>query len=92
MSSVAQMQRQRIFLYARKPGVKIFAAAPGLMNSERMKAEALRPWNSAAKPPLQNWLQRFHDAAEIERLQALGNIVIPACARLACHMFGNMER
>ena len=86
------MQRQRVFIYARRSNVRIFGGCPQLLGAEQMMQEALEPWNAAARPALRTWLQRSHDLAEIERLKELGNVVLPRCARLAVHFWGNLEK
>ena len=57
-----------------------------------MIREASESWNARARPALHSWLQRNHDMAEIERLRELGNVVLPRCARLAAHLWGNLEK
>lgn len=89
------MRRQRVFIYARKPDFKLFATAGRscrILTEAAMNKQVTKEWNVHAKPKsLVRWLQGSLDKGENKRLDALGNVVIPQCARLACHLFGNME-
>ncbi|CAE7894971.1 unnamed protein product, partial [Symbiodinium microadriaticum] len=95
MNHVLEMRRQRVFIYARKPDFKLFATAGRscrILTEAAMNKQVTKEWNVHAKPKsLVRWLQGSLDKGENKRLDALGNVVIPQCARLACHLFGNME-
>ena len=94
-AATAQMRRQRVFIYARKPDFKLFASAERswrILTEAALHEQAAKEWNVHAKPKsLVRWMQSSLDKAESKRLDALGNVVIPQCARLACQLFGRME-
>lgn len=57
------------------------------MPNETIQAQAISEWNPLAKKqlPLCQWLENHQGPEEQSRLKAVGNIVIPPCARLALH-------
>lgn len=55
----------------------------GLMDKETMMDKAKEPWNPMSSVPLERWLSEVRCPMDGDRLKCLGNIVIPAQARLA---------
>lgn len=49
-------------------------------------------WNARGRLPLHLWLQQSQTRDETERLEMLGNIVMPQCGRLALHAFASFLR
>ena len=87
------MIRERIFIYAKKEGYSLFALGVSIMSNEEMMEAVQRPWNGMTKPGcMSRWLQRTsHDDNEKSRLEACGNVVIPAVARCAAHLMARSE-
>lgn len=56
------------------------------MSESEMLANAKKPWNKLSQLPHHEWLTEQTSAQDGHRLKCLGNIVIPACARLAMHI------
>lgn len=56
------------------------------MNSAEMLTAAQRPWNPCGRRPVHEWLVGDSDAEDQSRIKCLGNIVMPACARLGMHL------
>ncbi|CAE7711724.1 scrFIAM, partial [Symbiodinium microadriaticum] len=83
-----EMYRERIFLYMYTPGCALFRNGRPLheMRPCDMINDALQPWLKLIQPPVTRWLSRTQDAEEKMRLEALGNAVVPQCARLAIHL------
>ena len=61
------------------------------MSPEEMVEEAHKCHHLRQMPPLTTWLINEHDSLDGERLRALGNIVIPRMASLACSILGNAQ-
>ena len=62
-----------------------------LKTAEEMHEDAKRPWNVAGKPELTTWLLQRQGEHDIPRLKSLGNIVIPAQARMALHLLAHLD-
>ena len=58
------------------------------MSQSDIHAQAHQCWHFRKPPPLVEWLSQSHTKEDRERLCAIGNIVIPRCARLAMHVIG----
>ena len=56
------------------------------MSSAEMDFNANKPWNVRGRVPLLRWLNHTQDEKDKERLKTVGNLVMPACGRLAMHI------
>ena len=54
-----------------------------LMTQQDLRQYPTKPWGIPISP--ERWLQHELDEDDRERLTALGNIVMPACANFAAH-------
>ena len=61
------------------------------MSDAEMIAEAHKCHHLRRMPRVTNWLLEEQDPGDGERLHALGNIVIPKMAELACHILGRVH-
>ena len=59
------------------------------MSADDMRKRAQRPWNARARVPLASWLRAEAKAEDAARLRCIGNVVMPACARLALHVMAH---
>lgn len=58
------------------------------MSAKDVENRCQQPWNPKGWMPLHTWL--WHEASDLDldRLHALGNIVMPRCGQLALHLLG----
>lgn len=49
-------------------------------------------WNFENKIPIRSWLVNERQEHHDERMQILGNVVVPACAALAMEMIVSFDR
>lgn len=62
-----------------------------LKTEEEMHRDAKLPWNPRGKPELTTWLLARQGQHDVARLKSLGNIVIPAQARVALHLLAHLD-
>ena len=58
-----------------------------LMKEADIHAQANYCFHFRSQPPINQWLTRQQSQQDKARLTAIGNMVIPKCARLALHIF-----
>lgn len=58
------------------------------LTNDEMIAEAHRCHHFRKAPPLHTWLQHSQETMDSRRLKAIGNVVIPKVASLACQILG----
>ena len=58
------------------------------LTNEEMIAEAHRCHHFCKAPPMESWLNRSQEPLDSCRLKAIGNVVIPRVASLACQILG----
>lgn len=64
-----------------------------LMNADAMHVNANKIWNRLGRVPVHKSLAYGPlDETSKSRLTALGNVVMPPCARLAMHVLGHFVR
>ena len=60
------------------------------MTKEEVKGLAAKPWNAKHAVRMQEWMVRDLPASQKQRLQQLGNCVVPLCAKTALSLLVNM--
>jgi hypothetical protein len=62
-----------------------------LKTNEQIQRQANSLWNPLGRVPVHDWLLRASTLSQVDcnRLEALGNVVMPACASLALHLMGH---
>ena len=62
-----------------------------LKTNEEIQRRANALWNPLGRVPVHEWLLRASTLSQVDsnRLKALGNVVMPACANLALHLMGH---
>ncbi|CAK9032423.1 unnamed protein product [Durusdinium trenchii] len=85
-----QVCRERVFLLATKGDFHFQNLT--LMTSDEMESRALEPWNHRDRPELHCWLSTECTQQDQQRLQSVGNMVIPRCAQLALHVLEHSMR
>lgn len=64
--------------------------ALALMSDKMIHSRANGFWNKSGRLPLHNWLSRRKmDQCDKNRLEALGNVVMPRCGQLGLHLMGH---
>ena len=61
------------------------------MTADEIREQSAAQWMPHTKPETQFWLLDKQGDGIPERLAALGNAVVPQCARLALHLVARAE-
>ena len=60
------------------------------MPVETIRSNALSRWNEFGLLAMADWLATSQSSRDRQRLRCVGNIVMPACARLALHVMTHL--
>lgn len=84
---LAKVWRERTFFLLTRSGWDFFAGLESVLApSLQMKQSPKTNWHPESKPVLSKWLSSEQTALDKQRLNQVGNLVMPDVARMAINM------
>jgi hypothetical protein len=71
--------------------IHLLQGSASVVSNAELKTWPQKDWHSSAKPALKSWLASEKTKLDMERLKAVGNIVMPRVAYMAINLIGHDE-